>query len=472
MRKLLFLLLLVSGVASAQSVPTGSKTRWANGVYIGTKLDAYFNAADSNAVYWRADSIIMAKYKGAATELILSRGTQTITGSKTFSQDIIVNSLRVGRGGSNIATNTVLGDSSMQNITTAGLSTAIGYGAMKLSTSADRSTAIGSNTLEVNTTGIQNTALGAAALRSSTTGNDNTGLGYDALHDNTTASNNTGAGASSLYYNILGSNNTALGWNAGAYYTGNTNMTSTANSVFIGYRAKAAANSQTNQVVIGYDAVGNGSNTVTIGNSSTTDNYFTGTLRSTSVNTTGNVTSTGGYFYGQTTSSFARLDNSVGAQIGFASIYNNYSLYDADGSSLYTNSIRRLRADNSGNIIIDLLGTGTVYSNSGTLTNTNPSDSTIKNTIKPLGYGLAEVLKLQPKTFYYNSDSAKTSLKYGFIAQEVKPIMPDLVRKISKGSDKLGLETDGIYVTLVKAIQEQQAIIDDLKKRIIALENK
>jgi len=131
------------------------------------------------------------------------------------------------------------------------------------------------------------------------------------------------------------------------------------------------------------------------------------------------------------------------------------------------------------------LGTGTVYSNSGTLTNTNPSDSTIKNTIKPLGYGLSEVLKLQPKTFYYNSDSSKISLKYGFIAQEVQKIMPDMVRKfnvsqtkdssgvnVTKQIEKLGLETDGIYVTLVKAIQEQQAIIEDLKKRIIAIENK
>lgn len=118
------------------------------------------------------------------------------------------------------------------------------------------------------------------------------------------------------------------------------------------------------------------------------------------------------------------------------------------------------------------LGTGTVYSNASTLTNTNPSDSTLKNTIKPLQYGLDEVLKLQPKTFYYNSDSTKSSLKYGFIAQEVQPIMPDIVRKISKDSDKLGLESDGIYVTLVKAIQELSAKLEAAEARIKALELK
>ena len=114
------------------------------------------------------------------------------------------------------------------------------------------------------------------------------------------------------------------------------------------------------------------------------------------------------------------------------------------------------------------LGTGTVYSNSGTLTNTNPSDSTLKNTITPLGYGLNEIMQLQPKTFYYNSDSTKSSLKYGFIAQDVAQIMPDMVRKIEPNNpdSKLGLESDGIYVTLVNAIKELQQEIQDLKKQI------
>jgi len=118
------------------------------------------------------------------------------------------------------------------------------------------------------------------------------------------------------------------------------------------------------------------------------------------------------------------------------------------------------------------LGTGTVYSNVGILTSTNPSDSTLKNTIEPLKYGLAEIDKLMPKTFYYNSDSAKTSLKYGFIAQDIEKVMPDMVRKISDNSDKLGLETDGIYVTMVKAIQELNAKLEKALKEIELLKAK
>jgi hypothetical protein len=99
MKHLFWLLLLVSGIASAQSVPTGSKTRWANGTYIGTKLDAYFNAADSNAVYWRADSVLMAKYKGTARALAYAAATLPYTGATASlnmgSYNVIANAMAV-----------------------------------------------------------------------------------------------------------------------------------------------------------------------------------------------------------------------------------------------------------------------------------------------------------------------------------------------------------------------------------------
>jgi hypothetical protein len=128
--------------------------------------------------------------------------------------------------------------------------------------------------------------------------------------------------------------------------------------------------------------------------------------------------------------------------------------------------------NNAGTVTINTLGTGVVYSLAGALTSTNPSDSSLKNSISPLSYGLTEILKLQPKKFYYNSDTAKASLKYGFIAQDVQLIMPDIVRTLGNGSDKLGLESDGIYVTMVNAIQELSAKNEALIKRIETLENK
>jgi len=73
-----------------------------------------------------------------------------------------------------------------------------------------------------------------------------------------------------------GNNNTALGYNAGRYIDGGGNNTDSDNSVFIGYDSRPLADAQTNQIVIGYDAIGLGSNTVVLGNSSITKTRLQG----------------------------------------------------------------------------------------------------------------------------------------------------------------------------------------------------
>jgi hypothetical protein len=125
----------------------------------------------------------------------------------------------------------------------------------------------------------------------------------------------------------------------------------------------------------------------------------------------------------------------------------------------------RFSVFDDGNVYVGNLGTGTVYSAAGNLTNTNPSDLRLKNTINPLTYGLNEILQLNPKTFYYNDDVTKSRLKYGFIAQDVKEVMPELARKLDKTSDYLGLETEGIFVTLVNAVKELKAELDLIKNK-------
>jgi hypothetical protein len=56
----------------------------------------------------------------------------------------------------------------------------------------------------------------------------------------------------------------------------------------------------------------------------------------------------------------------------------------------------------------------------------------------------------------------------GFIAQEVQPVFPEIVTKQKDGS--LGIRYTELIPVLVKAFQEQQAEIDDLKARIGKLE--
>jgi hypothetical protein len=114
----------------------------------------------------------------------------------------------------------------------------------------------------------------------------------------------------------------------------------------------------------------------------------------------------------------------------------------------------------AGQITSGVLGTGAVYSNAGTLTNTNPSDKRLKTNIIPITYGLSDILKLNPVS--YNWKDGTNGKQFGFIAQEVQEVMPDAV----KPGEYLGLEKDAIYSALVNAIKEQQAQINDLKSQL------
>lgn len=71
----------------------------------------------------------------------------------------------------------------------------------------------------------------------------------------------------------------AFGVDAGRYIAdGTTANAITTDSVFFGGSTRAQANNQTNQVVIGFGAIGNGSNTVTLGNTSIVKTFLRGTI--------------------------------------------------------------------------------------------------------------------------------------------------------------------------------------------------
>lgn len=55
-------------------------------------------------------------------------------------------------------------------------------------------------------------------------------------------------------------------------------MATNSNSIFIGYDSRSNTTSASNEIVIGYEGRGNGSNTTTIGNTSTTRTHILGTL--------------------------------------------------------------------------------------------------------------------------------------------------------------------------------------------------
>jgi hypothetical protein len=191
--------------------------------------------------------------------------------------------------------NTALGLSSLQCNTIGTNNTAVGINALCSNTTGVRNTAVGQQSLRSNTTGINNIGLGYFALYSNTVGisnvaigvdalrqntaSSNTALGYRSLRCNTTGTSNTAVGQSSLYANTTGVCNTALGGNSGRFIAdGATALTAANNSVFLGHSTRANADSETNQIVIGHTAIGLGSNTTVIGNTSTTHGRWFGNL--------------------------------------------------------------------------------------------------------------------------------------------------------------------------------------------------
>jgi hypothetical protein len=118
-----------------------------------------------------------------------------------------------------------------------------------------------------------------------------------------------------------------------------------------------------------------------------------------------------------------------------------------------------------------------VYAVNGTI---NTSDAREKSNITDLNYGIAEVMKLRPVSFTWK-DKPQDGYKLGFVAQEVEPILKEVVKKeyfteetengvITSDEYRYGIYYSDIIPVLTKAIQEQQAQIEKLTKMVEELQ--
>ena len=144
-------------------------------------------------------------------------------------------------------------------------------------------------------------------------------------------------------------------------------------------------------------------------------------------------------------------------------VYSNGNYGIAIGSADSTNAYRRIyHTASSGIMSFDST------SNTATLTNagawTDASDISYKENITDINYGLDTVKSMQPRKYTIKSDNSDA---IGFIAQEMEAIIPEVVNG-EDGSKTLSYGQ--LTAVLVKAIQEQQTIIEDLKARIETLE--
>lgn len=94
------------------------------------------------------------------------------------------------------------------------------------------------------------------------------------------------------------------------------------------------------------------------------------------------------------------------------------------------------------------------------------SDRTLKKDIKPISGALSKVLNLQGVSFKWR-DTGEAN--YGFIAQDVEKVLPELVETGDNG--KKSVAYGNFTAILVEALKTQQKEIDSLQARVKALES-
>ena len=172
----------------------------------------------------------------------------------------------------------------MTALTTGLNNTAIGENSLSALTDGLSNVAIGRSTMYSNTSGDYNVAIGNGAVNQLTTGFHNIGIGYNALTSVTTNSSNIAIGSNTAP-SATGSQNTAVGVGAATNLTsGNYNtflgydagdITTTGdNNTYLGYDTEGSANSVSNETAIGANAIGQGANTVTVGDDNVTAVYL------------------------------------------------------------------------------------------------------------------------------------------------------------------------------------------------------
>ncbi len=377
--------------------------------------------------------------------------------------------------------NSALGRLALAGNQTASNNTAFGYEALTYNSSADavKNTAVGASALRANISGQMNVAVGYAALTSNQTGDGNTAIGNTALNKNVSGYNNTAVGINSLYNNLV-SNNTAVG--SGVLYKNNSGACNT-----------GMGKNALEENVSGYYNTAMGANSL----SNNYDGY-----ENTAVG-----------FEALTANSLGHHNTAVGAY----ALWHNWTanhmtcvghMADASASDLddamalgdgaIVNANAKVRIGDTWTGVIE-----------GQVAWSWPSDGRFKTNVNENVKGLDFIRLLRPVTYNFETlkfqeflmknfpDSVRRARlneygdrpavnpvrQTGFIGQEVAEAARkagysfDGVHVPSDENDNYSVSYDAFVVPLVKAVQEQQALIEslqkdnlDLKKRLQAIE--
>ncbi|MBL0047746.1 MAG: tail fiber domain-containing protein [Bacteroidetes bacterium] len=96
------------------------------------------------------------------------------------------------------------------------------------------------------------------------------------------------------------------------------------------------------------------------------------------------------------------------------------------------------------------------------------SDARLKRDFESFETVLPKVLALKPLKYHYLDNKENAIKTMGFLAQDVQKIFPEIVSH-EEGEDLLAIDYSKFAIVSIKAIQEQQAQIEALKKQVADL---
>lgn len=141
----------------------------------------------------------------------------------------------------------------------------------------------------------------------------------------------------------------------------------------------------------------------------------------------------------------------------------------SDGLRIISGSSRWTQVISGSNIILGYNESDRGSFNSSTGIYTPVSDINKKKDFEKSTIGLKEILELKPTLYRMKSDDTESDKELGFIAQEVKEFIP---QAYVESGEFIGLNFNAIVAALVKSVQEQNVMLQELKSEIEILKNK
>ena len=195
------------------------------------------------------------------------------------------------------------------------------------------------------------------------------------------------------------------------------------------------------------------------------------------------ITSGGDLLVGTTSNTEGYKQKLVGTQAAASlGVWNNQASGNFDGQNIYFGG----SAPNNGTSRFlycnDTAGTRFSALSNGGLANyqandVNLSDRREKTNFAPAKSYLDAICAIPVQTFNYIDQNLEEDpgLTLGVVAQDVQAVAPELVKESNWGTEdepkvRLSVYQTDLQYALMKCIQEQQALINDLRARVAALE--